>query len=143
MMRFRSAAPARELGFDMTPMIDVVFLLIIFFLFTSQFARAVRTPVDLPDQAGDTDGATALGDLAIDVREDGRVFLDGREVSVEQFLAMVAVHVDRAGGPDAVQVLVRADHRGSARVINELATRLAAMGVRQWKLATAAPREQR
>jgi len=41
--RFRPAA-----GFNMTPMIDVVFLLICFFMLVSQFASAEHMAMDLP-----------------------------------------------------------------------------------------------
>ena len=38
----------RPVGFNMTPMIDVVFLLIIFFMVVSKFASAEHVPMELP-----------------------------------------------------------------------------------------------
>ena len=38
----------RRIGFNMTPMIDVVFLLIIFFMLVSNFASAENVPMELP-----------------------------------------------------------------------------------------------
>ena len=47
-MRFVSPRNRRKLTtVEMTPMIDVVFLLIIFFMTTAQFARQTRAEVDL------------------------------------------------------------------------------------------------
>ena len=39
----------RQLSFNMTPMIDVVFLLLIFFMLVSTFASAENIAIDLPD----------------------------------------------------------------------------------------------
>ncbi len=41
--------PRQSLTFNMAPMIDVVFLLIIFFVLVSTFASAERIPLELPD----------------------------------------------------------------------------------------------
>jgi len=38
-----------SLGFNMTPMIDIVFLLIIFFVLVSNYSSAERVPVELPN----------------------------------------------------------------------------------------------
>jgi len=51
-MRVPSNLARESLGFNMTPMIDVVFLLIIFFLVSSHLARQeTQLEVDLPDAA--------------------------------------------------------------------------------------------
>ncbi len=143
MMKFRAPSRKHALGFDLTPMIDVVFLLIIFFLFTSQFAQAVRTPVELPEQAGDDSSTNSSGDMVLDISADGTLWSDGRRLSVEQFVALVVVEADRAGGPEAIEVLVRADGASTAATVNEVAGRLAQIGVRRWKLGTALPPEGR
>lgn len=44
----RPFAPA-----DLTPMVDVVFLLIVFFILVSQLTRTERTPIVLPELPGD------------------------------------------------------------------------------------------
>ena len=49
MMPIRRHRPRASLIFNMAPMIDVVFLLIIFFVLVSTFASAERVPMELPD----------------------------------------------------------------------------------------------
>ncbi|MCH8037092.1 MAG: biopolymer transporter ExbD, partial [Proteobacteria bacterium] len=46
----------------MTPMIDVVFQLMIFFMYTAQFAQVTRTAIDLPDEAGEEQVAHAVAE---------------------------------------------------------------------------------
>ncbi len=43
------AAPRSPVSFNMTPMIDVVFMLIIFFMLVSNFASVENLDLDLPD----------------------------------------------------------------------------------------------
>ncbi len=48
-MRIRRKYKAYSIAFNMTPMIDVVFLLIVFFMLVSAFASAENVPMHLPD----------------------------------------------------------------------------------------------
>jgi len=48
-MRIRRKYKPHSIAFNMTPMIDVVFLLIVFFMLVSAFASAENVPMHLPD----------------------------------------------------------------------------------------------
>jgi biopolymer transport protein ExbD len=92
-------------GFNLTPMIDVVFNLIVFFLVASHFSSAQPSdPVDLPaaTQAGDgdedprrlvisvlPDGAWKVGDEQIDLATVEAMIADGRGDGSQPF----AVHI--------------------------------------------------
>ena len=52
-MRFGATTPRGDASFDLTPMIDVILLLIVFFMLSSQFSRTERMQVDLPVESGD------------------------------------------------------------------------------------------
>ncbi|AQZ95619.1 ExbD/TolR family protein [Halopseudomonas phragmitis] len=49
-MQFRRQRP-EEVGVNLTPLIDVVFLLLIFFMVTTTFTRETQLKVDLPQAA--------------------------------------------------------------------------------------------
>ena len=83
--------------FDLTPMIDVVLQLIIFFMFTSQFGQVSRTDVDLPNEPGDTAPAEAKPTLVIDVTLEGAYVIDARPLPFDRVLAIV----EREGVLDA------------------------------------------
>ncbi|MCB9846677.1 MAG: biopolymer transporter ExbD [Phycisphaeraceae bacterium] len=127
-------------GFDMTPMIDVVLQLIIFFMYTSQFAQLARTPVELPEEQGDELHAPAANTITIDLTSSGGILLEGESVDLEQLARIVALEVERAGGdPSQVSVLIRADRGLSAQHLNAVAERLGAIGLRGWQLGTNVP----
>ena len=63
----------RNLLLDMTPMIDIVFLLLIFFLTTMQLARESRAEVELPVEMGEKDPAVQPAGLILNVLADGSI----------------------------------------------------------------------
>jgi hypothetical protein len=60
----------------------------------------------------------------------------GRDTEVDWVVQSVAADARRAGGPDRLEVIIRADRACPAAHLNHLATALASAGVRTWKLAT-------
>lgn len=133
-MRFRRSPDPPEAGFDLTPMIDVVLLLIIFFTMTAQFARTAGTPVDLPRQRGEPAGRSPDHRIVIDIDRFGALILLGRRVSIADLARAVKTEVDRS--PTPPDVLIRADRACRSIHLNRLAAALASAGVRNWKLAT-------
>ena len=73
----------------MTPMIDIVFQLLIFFLVTSQMAEQTRTELDLPREKGEESVEQAQAGITINVRPDGSVVVSDKVVSFEALDALV------------------------------------------------------
>ncbi|MHC4812147.1 MAG: ExbD/TolR family protein [Planctomycetota bacterium] len=93
-------------GINLTPLIDVVFLLLIFFLTATTFSREeVEMDLELPEAAS---GEPAAGDqtIVINIGRDGRLVMNGRGVTEEalhqKLRAAAARDKDR-------QVLIRGD----------------------------------
>ncbi len=78
--------PNRKLGFNMTPMIDVVFLLIIFFLVSSHLSKQEnQVELSLPVAASaDDDPNQPSPRVTINVTADGRYSLAGRPITADQ-----------------------------------------------------------
>ncbi|MEE8153357.1 MAG: biopolymer transporter ExbD, partial [Phycisphaerales bacterium] len=75
-MRFVTARERkRTLDIEVTPMIDVVFLLIIFFMTTAQFARMTRAELALPLELGEQDPAPEEAGLVINVTGEGEIIV--------------------------------------------------------------------
>lgn len=138
-MRLARPTRSRVLTFNLTPMIDVVLQLIIFFMFTSQFGQITQTKVDLPLEPGEKAVVTDPPSFAVDLAADGSLMLDGRTVSRARFLRMVDAEIRRSGGADMVTILVRPDRALAARSLNELALDLRKRGVRRWRIGTTDP----
>lgn len=93
----------------MTPMIDMVFLLLVFFMTVSTLAQAERAKeVDLPESAeSDVPEASELSDRGtISVDAGGGLYLGTRPVSLEQMQA--AMKTALSENPD-LRIHLRAD----------------------------------
>ena len=121
--------------FNMTPMIDIVFLLIIFFMTVSQISRAMDHPVDLPRAER---GGEVIDSITITVNQDidGNIFVAGRQMSLEQLSAALMDELARVNQePQRLNILVRCDRNSEGRHFNDLANRLESMGIRQIRLS--------
>jgi biopolymer transport protein ExbD len=123
----------------MTPMIDVVMQLLIFFMFTSQLAALVRSPVDLPREPGEQESGARKPSMVIDVRSDGMLLVDSRYVTRSELTQLIKSEVSRVGDAAVMDVLVRADQTAPARYLNDVARELVRQGVRRWRLGTQEP----
>jgi biopolymer transport protein ExbD len=102
--------PAAVAALSLTPLIDVVFLLLIFFLVASRFAMEERElPVELPSASSAVPMMQRPRELVIDVDAEGKVFVDGLPRSIDQLDQLLAQAV--ANNPTNQTVVIRADRR--------------------------------
>ena len=126
---------------EITPMIDIVFLLIIFFMITAQFARITRAEVELPPERGEQQAAAEEAGLVINVMADGRYVVEQSTYGLEGVTAQVQAAVERAGGnPSRARLMIRPDRRADTAALNALLTRLRELGVPLARVATEVPR---
>jgi len=119
-------SPRRPRSENIVPMINVVFLLLIFFLMTAEIAP--RPPFEItPPEAGP--GQPAEGEDILYVSQAGR--LAYADASGEAVFAMLA-----ARPTGAAPLMLRADAGVPAARIAALLPRLAAAGVRTVDLVT-------
>ena len=78
---------------NVTPLVDVVLVLLIIFMVTANFIVRETMEVDLPRAANA--GETVQGLVAVVMDRQGRLYLDGEEVSEVQLRAKVAESVRR------------------------------------------------
>jgi len=103
--------PATESGaaIELTPLIDMVFLLLIFFLVATTFQQTEREmQIALPTAQSSAPISALVRDLVVNVAADGRVLVQGREVTVENLGQMVR---DAASLNAEQKVTVRGDRR--------------------------------
>lgn len=95
----------RRAEINIVPLIDVLTILIFFFLVSMQFRERVALQLTLPkvETAGQNEVADTVV-IAVD-RED-RIFFNGTEATEEQLLALVR---EQAAASTDVQVLLKVD----------------------------------
>lgn len=74
-----------EAAIDMTPMLDIVFIMLIFFIVTTSFVKEAGIDVQKPKAANASKKPTA--NIFIAIRENGEIWMDKRAVDVERVSA--------------------------------------------------------
>jgi biopolymer transport protein ExbD len=140
-MKFRSRhSRERTMMFDLTPMIDIVFLLIIFFLTTAQFSRMTRADVELAIQPGEQEENQDEPGIVINIMSDGAIIVDDDNVGLPGLERIITREIAQHDGrADMVKTLVRADRRLAAGRVNEVVRMLQGLGVRVGRFATETP----
>lgn len=139
-MRVPSFARTTEVGFNMTPMIDVVFQLIIFFLVSSHLAKQeVHIKLPLPSaESGEKATDEEKPHLTINVLADGTLHLAGRAISPVELQARLLERRQDLG--EDVEVRIRSDRTVPYRHVEPIMLACARAGV--WNVTYAVYRKE-
>ena len=125
--------PTEDATINLTPMIDVVFLLVIFFMVGSKFSEAEsRIKVSVPS-VGQLQSISRVPDeRVVEVTPDGTVALDGSPVTLPELAG--ELRMQRENYP-ALKVVVRGDGSSSFQQIAEVLQVVRSSGVEQMGVA--------
>lgn len=123
----------------MTPMIDVVFLLIIFFLVSSHLARQEsRMELELPSAStGQDDVDQETPRITINVLKDGSLWVAGRPIEVGQLKQTFLDAIEREGKD--IEVRIRGSRAAPYSVVEPIM--LSCVEARIWNVTYAVYRE--
>ena len=108
-MKFRRQ-PVQEVNVNLTPLIDVVFLLLIFFMVSTTFTKETRLEVDLPE-ASSSIQQKERREISIEISQTGVYAISG-QVLPGSSLEVVKAALERASGGDTTRpVVLSADAR--------------------------------
>ncbi|ADZ70595.1 ExbD/TolR family protein [Polymorphum gilvum] len=126
----RLKVPSRRAVPDNTiPLINIVFLMLIFFLFAGSVARDDARRIEPPANISEDENVRSTGALVID--SEGRLFLGDAEVTLEDYLATQAAAETGAGS-----LRIAADGGLPADRLEEVLAQLAGSGAKEVVLIT-------
>ncbi|ETW99904.1 MAG: hypothetical protein ETSY1_13260 [Candidatus Entotheonella factor] len=134
-MRFSSGRP-RRVALEMTPLIDVVLMLVIFFMLTTTFVLSPGIEVDLPQ--GHTSQEPRERDVIITMTRQGIIYYQDAQVSLETLRATLQRAHNRQ--PE-LRVVIKADTlvpHGRVVSVMDIAKYL---GIDRLAVATAPPEQ--
>jgi biopolymer transport protein ExbD len=134
-MNFRAQENEDEPRIDLTSLIDVVFILLIFFMVTTTFDRQSELKVELPQASSEIE-PTPEEPIRLVIDADGRFFINGSEVvnTGEETLKMA---LDKALGDNRERpVILQADAHTEHQAVVTAMDAAAKLGVSQLSIAT-------
>lgn len=133
-MRFREHA-TEDVEINLTPLIDVVFLLLIFFMVTTTFNRHAALKVDLPEaSATPVEEPDQRLELVID--REGRYFLNGTPLVNTQANTLMAALRQAIQDQTEIPMVIRADARTPHQAVVTAMDAAARVGLTRLSIAT-------
>lgn len=106
-MKFRRRQ-SEEVGINLTPLIDVVFLLLIFFMVSTTFTRETQLSIDLPEAEGTVKEASEQ-QIEILVDEAGTYRVNGRGLVDNRMRTLQAAIYKISAGDTTLPMVITAD----------------------------------
>ena len=115
---FSDEQSRRRVSLDISPLLDVVFLLLIFFLVTTTFMPDASMELELPESTTATQSEVVP--TMVTVGEDGGVQIDGDSVSIQELERTVAALLPEEREKITVRADARVDYGVIVRIIDAL-----------------------
>ena len=119
-----------ETELDMTPMLDIVFIMLIFFIVTSSFVKESGVTVSTPQ--AQTASQQENANIFIAITDQGEVWIDRRPVDPRSVRAIVArLHADKPEG----SVIIQSDEEAATGRLVEVMDQVRLAGVEKIAIA--------
>ena len=129
-MRRRKSSEPDDIGVDLTPMLDVVFIMLIFFIVTASFVKESGVDVNRPNAV--TAERKERGNILVAITADDQIWIDRRQVDPRA----VRAHIERmhAENPQGA-VVIQADENSKNGLLVQVMDAAKLAGVANISLA--------
>lgn len=120
---------------NLTSLIDVVFLLLIFFMVSTTFEKQARLKIELPE-ASQTDTRGETQNITITINAKGVFYLNERELSVQSSEHLRQQLKELTGDGQTAQVLIKADANAPHKFVVTALDVVGQLGIEGVSIAT-------
>ena len=136
-MKFRRQR-SEEVGINLTPLIDVVFLLLIFFMVSTTFTRETQLSIDLPEAEGQP-RETVEKQIEILVGENGRYRVNGEALVDSRMRTLQAAIYKISAGDSTLPMIISADAQAAHQDVVQAMDAAGQMGFVHLSITTRQP----
>lgn len=132
-MRRRSSRSSIEQNpeIDMTPMLDIVFIMLIFFIVTTSFVK--ESGIDVNRPTAQTAQTKERAHIIVSIKSNGEVWIDKRAVDIRAIRANIArLHAENPLG----SVIIAADRDTHVHVLVQVMDQVRLAGISNASIAT-------
>ena len=131
---FQNLVDEEEATIDMTPMLDVVFIMLIFFIVTASFVKEAGIDVNRPDAA--TAVKKDRANILVAISDTGEIWINKRRVDVRAVQANIErLHAENPQGT----VVIQADKKATTETLIKVMDSARAAGVFDVSIAAQEP----
>jgi biopolymer transport protein ExbD len=133
--------PKLDNGINLTPLIDVVFLLLIFFMVTTSFNKQTRLVLKLPEAAGEP-VVEQVERLDLLISREGIYSLNGENLINSEIKTIMAALKDASGGDSGIPLSITADANATHQSVITALDAASQLGFEKLNINTQRSREQ-
>jgi biopolymer transport protein ExbD len=139
--RRRAGNVAREEVFlNLTSMIDVIFVLLLFFVVTTTFIRPAQMKVELPEAvSGTPPEATDQRQLEVAISADGSYALNGQPLAKSDLATLMAALQKESQGDSSLPLTISADGKATHQAVVTAMDAAGKLGFSQLRITTVEP----
>ena len=131
---FQNLVDEEEANIDMTPMLDVVFIMLIFFIVTASFVKEAGIDVNRPEAA--TAVKKDRANILIAISDNGEIWINKRRIDVRAVQANIErLHAENPQGT----VVIQADKKATTETLIKVMDASRAAGVYDVSIAAQEP----
>ena len=140
-MKLRQTSSEDEPAVNLTPLIDVVFILLIFFMVSTTFQRESEIKIELPEASSEpVEEKEDVLEIVIDIQ--GHYFIDEQQVVNTELETLKTAIQKFLGGQTEMPVVIRADRSTPYEAVVRAMDATAQLGLLQMSLATNQPENE-
>jgi len=138
-MNFHHGKPEEEVQINLTPLIDVVFLLLIFFMVSTTFDTTSQLKIRLPE-ASEEPVRDPSRKLNLTIDGNGNFFLNSRELTNNRSATLRAA-LERMLADGQLPIVIQSDAASPVQSLVTAMDVVGQLGLRQVSIATTRPIE--
>ena len=127
---------------NLTSLIDVVLLLLVFFMVSTSFVRQAQLKIKLPESSSEVEAAEMIPLLEIIITADGDYWVNDKQLINNDPMTLRTALAEVAGKDRALPVTIRADANSTHQVVVTAMDVVARLGFNQVNIATSNEQEQ-
>ncbi len=129
-MRRRNRRKTEEQGLDLTPMMDIVFIMLIFFIVTTSFVK--ETGVDINRPNAETAERDEKGNILVAITQNNEIWIDKRRIDLKAVRANIErLKIEYPEG----SVIIQADKEARSGLLVETMDQIRLAGVQNISIA--------
>tara|TARA_B100000900_G_scaffold322314_1_gene281711 strand:+ start:118 stop:522 length:405 start_codon:yes stop_codon:yes gene_type:complete len=129
-LRRRNRKKAEEQGLDLTPMMDIVFIMLIFFIVTTSFVK--ETGVDINRPNAETAERDEKGNILVAITQNNEIWIDKRRIDLKAVRANIErLKIEYPEG----SVIIQADKEARSGLLVETMDQIRLAGVQNISIA--------
>jgi biopolymer transport protein ExbD len=127
-----------EVSVNLTPLIDVIFLLLIFFMVTTTFSRNTNILINLPEASGEAIEQKPF-EIEILIAQNGTYSVNGRQLVNSQMETLMRVVAEVSVGDNSIPIIITADANTTHQSVVTAMDAVAQLGFTSLNIATREP----